>query len=173
MSEIGSGWVAVGLLWRARGNRGELLAEIYSSQPGRAERLKDVLLVAGERKLPIQVERVWDHDGRTVIKFVGIDTIAQAEAWEGADILAPETERAIPGEGEYSLQDLIGCKVMELEREIGVVRSVEEYGGTPLLKLEAVDGHEILVPFARAICREIDVARKVIRAVLPQGLIEL
>jgi 16S rRNA processing protein RimM len=173
LSEIESGWVAVGILWRARGNRGELLAEIYSAQPGRAERLKDVLLVLGERKLPIQVERVWEHDGRTVFKFVGIDTISQAEEWQGADILAPEAERAAPGEGEYSYADLIGCKLIELEKEIGVVRSIEEYGGTPLLKLEAVDGHEILVPFARAICREIDVAGKVIRAVLPVGLTEL
>jgi ribosomal 30S subunit maturation factor RimM len=55
----------------------------------------------------------------------------------------------------------------------GVVRGVEDYGGTPLLKVEAVDGREILVPFARAICREIDVAGKVIRVQLPAGLLDL
>jgi ribosomal 30S subunit maturation factor RimM len=36
-----------------------------------------------------------------------------------------------------------------------------------------VDGREILVPFARAICREIDVAGKIIRVQLPEGLADL
>ena len=31
----------------------------------------------------------------------------------------------------------------------------------------------MLVPFANAICREIDVARKIIRAELPEGLADL
>jgi len=53
---------------------------------------------------------------------------------------------------------------------IGVVRSIEEYGGPAVLKLETPAGAELLVPFARAICREIDTGQKVIRAWLPEGL---
>ncbi len=56
---------------------------------------------------------------------------------------------------------------------VGVVKGVEEYGGPPLLRVEAADGREILVPFARSICREIDVAAKTIRVELPEGLREL
>ncbi len=55
---------------------------------------------------------------------------------------------------------------------MGVVSGVEDYGGPPLLKVEAADGREILVPFARAICREIDVAAKIIRVELPEGLLD-
>jgi hypothetical protein len=36
--------IAVGRLFRARGLRGELTGEIYSTQPGREEKLKDVVL---------------------------------------------------------------------------------------------------------------------------------
>ncbi len=54
-----------------------------------------------------------------------------------------------------------------------MVTGVEDYGGPPLLEVEAEDGREILVPFARSICREIDVAAKVIRVELPEGLLEL
>jgi len=162
-------------LQRTRGNRGELFAEIYSAQPGRAERLQNVRLDKDGATRLAQVEAVWSHNGRPVLKFAGVDSISHAEKLEGADILVEEAERVLPGEGEYSHEDLIGCTVRceEKDQPVGVVRSVEDYGGPPMLKLEAADGREILVPFARAICREIDVAGKVIRARLPEGLTDL
>lgn len=169
------GWIAVGRLWRTRGNRGELVGEVYSSQPGRAEKLREVMLDVEGRTRRADIERVWWHDGRAVFKFVGIDSISDAEVWRGADILAPEAERSLPEEGEYSHADLIGCRVIRLAQgdPVGIVRGVEEYGGPPLLRLEAANGRKILVPFARSICREIDVAAKIIRVELPEGLTEL
>ena len=170
-------WIAVGRLRRTRGNRGELSAEIYSSKPGRAESLKEVLLESGERRRNAVVERVWFHDGTPVFKFAGIDSISEAELWEGADVLVPPAERVVIEEGEFSHADLIGCEVWSggagVGKKLGVVAGVEEYGGPPLLKVEAEDGRETLIPFARSICREIDVARKIIRAELPEGLAEL
>ena len=169
-------WIAVGRILRERGRIGELTAEIYSSQPGRAEKLKDVMLGLGGLKRPVQVERLWYHNGRPVFKFFGIDSISDAAVWRGADILAPESERARPEQGEYSHADLIGCEVWTSagEQPLGVVRGVEDYGGPTLLRVEKTpDGREMLIPFVNAICREIDVARKVIRVELPEGLAEL
>ncbi len=86
--------VAVGRLFKAWGIRGELGAEIYSSHPGRAEKLKDVVLELADGKTrPSRVERVWWHDGRPVFKFEGIDSISDAERWAGADILVADSER--------------------------------------------------------------------------------
>jgi len=164
--------VAVGRILRERGRIGELTAEIYSSQPGRAEKLKDVVLSLAGLKRPVQVERLWYHNGRPVFKFFGIDSISDAEIWRGADLLAPESERAGPKQGEYSHDELIGCEVWAPEL-LGVVRGIEDYGSQILLRVEKTAGGEMLVPFAKAICREIDVARKVIRAELPEGLAEL
>jgi 16S rRNA processing protein RimM len=131
-----------------------------------------VVLQSEGRQRPSEIEQVWNHDGRPVFKFAGIDSISDAEAWAGADILVPESERAQPEAGEYSHADLIGCSVIA-DRPIGVVKGIEEYGGPPLLKIEAMDGREILVPFAHSICREIDVAAKIIRVELPEGLLDL
>jgi len=168
--------VAVGRLLRERGRIGELTAEIYSSQPGRAEKLKNLVLSLAGLKRPVQVERLWYHNGRPVFKFVGIDSISDAEKWRGADLLAPESERAIPEEGEYSHAELIGCEMLAPE-PVGIVRAVEEYGGQTLLRVEKYaekwGGGEMLVPFVNAICREIDVARKTIRVELPDGLADL
>jgi 16S rRNA processing protein RimM len=164
--------VAVGKILRERGRIGELTAEIYSSQPGRAAKLKDVVLSLAGLKRPVQVERLWYHDGRPVFKFLGIDSISDAQIWRGADLLAPESERARPEQGEYSHADLIGCEILG-PQPLGIVRGVEDYGSQVLLRVEKTAGGEMLIPFANAICREIDVARKIIRVELPEGLADL
>jgi len=165
-------WIVVGRIFRERGRIGELTAEIYSSQPGRAEKLKDVMLSLAGLKRPVQVERLWYHNGRPVFKFFGIDSISDAEIWRGADLLAPESERARPEQGEYSHADLIGCEICAPE-PLGIVRGIEDYGSQILLRVEKTAGGEMLVPFAKAICREIDVARKIIRVELPEGLADV
>lgn len=165
--------VAVGRLFKARGNRGELTGEIYSSQPGRAEKLKEVVLeLAGGKARPSKIEEIWWHNGRPVFKFVGIDSISDAELWAGADVLVEDSEKEQPEEGAYSYADLIGCVLWNREVRAGVVRSVEDFGGGPLLEVKLEDGREVLVPFARSICKQIDVAAKVIRAEVPEGLLE-
>jgi 16S rRNA processing protein RimM len=165
-------WVAVGRILRERGRIGEVTAEIYSSQPGRADKLKKVVLGLGGLRRPVEVERLWYHNGRPVFKFFGIDSISDAQVWRGADLLAPESERAHPQQGEYSHADLIGCEIWA-PTQMGVVRGVEEYGGQTLLRVEKPGGREMLIPFANAICREIDVTRKIIRVDLPDGLADL
>lgn len=164
--------MAIGRLWRTRGNRGELLGALDSTEIGREEKLKQVALEVDGRRQVMRVAEVWRHDGRPVFKFEGIDSISDAERWEGAEMLVPASEVEPPGEGAFSHADLVGCKVVE-NSLIGVVTEVEDYGGAPLLKLEAAaDGREILIPFARSICKEIDVVAKTIRVELPEGLLE-
>ncbi len=167
--------IVVGRVLRARGRLGEVLAEVYSSQPGRADKLQDVLLRLHGLERPAQVERVWYHNGRPVLKFFGIDSISDAEAWRGADLLVSERDRARPEQGEYSHADLIGCEVWTSsgQQPLGTVRGIEEYGGPSLLRVEKLGGGEMLIPFAKTICNEIDVDRKIIRADLPEGLTEL
>jgi 16S rRNA processing protein RimM len=161
-------------LWRTRGRHGELTAQVYSSQPGRAERLGEVKLQKGAVHRMARVESVWHHDGRPVFKFEGVDSISDAEIWEDADILVPEAEKVKPEEGEFLQADLIGCAIWEdgKDQPLGVVTAVLEYGSAPLLEVDA-GGREVLVPLAREICYEIDVAGKIIRAKLPLGLLEL
>jgi len=163
--------VAIGRLWRTRGNRGELLGELDSSDPDRERKLREVALEVDGRRQVMRVEETWRHDGRPVFKFAGIDSISDAEKWEGAEMLVPASEVEPPEEGTFSYADLVGCKVVG-GAVIGVVTEVEAYGGAPLLKLEAADGREILIPFARSICKVIDVASKTIRVELPEGLLE-
>ena len=164
-------WVGIGRLWRARGIRGELLGELDSTEIGREDKLKDVALEIGGQRRKMQVEEVWRHDGRPVFKFVGVDSMNDAEPLEGAGIFVAPEDVAKPEDGAYSYAELVGCRVLGVAFS-GVIEGVAEYGGPPLLQVKAEDGREILIPFVRAICKEIDVAAKLIRVELPEGLLE-
>jgi 16S rRNA processing protein RimM len=165
--------VAVGRLFRARGIRGEMTGEIYSSHPGRAEKLKNVVLESADGKQRSSVvEEIWWHGGRPVFKFAGVDSMTDAERWAGADILVADAEREMPEEGAFSHADLIGCVVWNRVANVGVVRGVEDFGGGPLLDVKLEDGRDVLVPFSRAICKEIDIPLKTIRAEVPEGLLD-
>jgi 16S rRNA processing protein RimM len=165
--------VAVGRLFKAWGLRGELGAEIYSSHPGRAEKLKEVVLeLASGKTRSVRVERVWWNGDRPVFKFEGIDSMSDAEPWAGADMLVVDSERELPEEGAYSHADLIGCVLWNRDVKVGEVRTIEDYGAGPLLDVKLLDGREALVPFTLSICKEIDVAAKTIRTELPEGLLE-
>ena len=152
---------------KPRGNKGELTAVSLSSKPDRFAHLTKVHLFGDGAEYA--VERVWDHDGTLVFKFAGIDSINDAEKLRGAEVRVPFEERVALEEGEYFQSDLVGCEVRELgsDRLIGRVTGWEEYGGPALLE---VDDGRLLIPFVKAICREIDPGGRVIRVELPEGL---
>jgi 16S rRNA processing protein RimM len=167
---LSSDWVAVAVLGRPRGNRGELTAESLSSKPERFAQLKEVRLMGDGGAY--QVEEVWEHAGALVFKFRGVDSISDAEKLRGAEVQVPRAERVALEPGEYFHSDLIGCEVRERAsgRVIGRVTSFEEYGGPPLIE---IDGGRILIPFVKAICVDIRPDLKLIQVDLPEGLEEL
>jgi 16S rRNA processing protein RimM len=158
------------VLGRPRGNRGEVTAISLSSYPERFAKLSSVhLFGAGEKH---EVERVWTHDGVLIFKFRGVDSIAEAETLRGAEVRVPVAERVTLNEGEFFLDDLVGCEMRDAAsgRVIGRVTAWAEYGGPVLLE---IDNGRIEVPFVKAICVDIRPDEKLIRASLPEGLEDL
>jgi 16S rRNA processing protein RimM len=161
-------WVAVAVLGKTRGNRGEITAFPLSSKPERYQALREVFLFgAGEKA---EVESVWFHNGVLVFKFRGVDSISDAERFNGMEVRIPLSDRAPLEENEFFQSDLLGCEVVDRRsgESLGRVTGWEDGGGSGLL---AVGG--LLIPFARAICVEIDPAAKRITVELPEGLKEL
>lgn len=172
--------MAIALLGRAWGRRGELQAVSLSRGLERFRELREVFLFGGEgapgAERRFEVESVWEHRGRLVLKFRGVDSIADAETLQGAEVRVPRSQRAPLEAGEYYQSDLIGCQVVERAtgEPVGTVSGWRECGGPLLIEVRAAERAEpILVPFVRAICVEIDVERRRILVDLPEGLKEL
>lgn len=169
MTDPEAGWVAIALLGKPRGNRGEVTALVLSSKPERFESLRRVWL-SGHAD-PFDVEETWFHQGTLIFKFRGVDSISDAEQLYGAEVRVPMEERVPLEENEYFQDDLIGCDVIDRNtgQSIGRVTAWDDSGGAGNL----VVNESVMIPFARAICVEIDPKARRIAVELPEGLLDL
>jgi len=123
-----------------------------------------LLTAEDERRLTISSVR--EHQGRPIVRFDGIGDATSATSLVGAQIFAPR-EAFVLETGEYLDDDLIGCRVIENGRELGVVRAVEHYPSQDML----VIGKD-RVPLVKTFIERIDVGAREISVTLPPGLID-
>jgi 16S rRNA processing protein RimM len=191
--------VLVARILRARGNKGEVAAELLTDFPERLTKLKEVFVgPAGGKMEPRQValKNCWlsqNHRGQAVFHFEGVNSISEAEKYRGMEILLPFEQRVTIPAGQYFVSDLLGCSVFEnsvatpvvasspcslgeAPSLLGTVRDVqipgEDFPGTPLLEVETSQG-DLLIPLAVDICTRIDTVARRIDVVLPEGLRDL
>ena len=165
--------VVVARIVKTRGLKGEVVAEILTDFPERFELLDTVTAVRqmGE-ELDLKIEKFWFQNGRVILKFAGYDTIESGETLRNADICVPESEVVELDKGEYFDWQLAGCQVVTItDEQIGEVRELMRTGGTDLLVVQG-EAKEYLIPFANAICVEVDIENKLIRIDPPDGLLE-
>ena len=161
-------------IFKPRGLRGELIARSLTDIPGRLESLKKASVqLAGGVDREVELEYAWQHKNDWILKFVGIDTVETANEFRNADLWVPASERALLDGGDYFQSDLIGCQLIDLVsgKSVGVVENFQQYGGHPLMEL-TIDGHEVLIPFVKSQC-QIDLAARIIRLNLPEGILDL
>lgn len=193
MTQSTPAWIVLAHLLRPQGRKGEVLAELFTDFPERFEDQKRVFLAApgfagdeAEARLS-EVAAYWlpvgKNEGRVVLHFAGIDTISDAEAIAGLDVLVPREERVPLDDDSVYISELIGCTVYDGALSVGIVEDVQfamtADGGrrledaAPLLAVRSREGDEVLVPFAKAFLVAVNPAAKRIDMTLPQGLIEV
>ncbi len=125
----------------------------------------------GERQLTITECRFQQR--RPVVAFEGLAGIDEVEPLIGQELRVPEDTLQALEPGQYYEHQLVGCAVETVAgAPVGAVVKVEGgAGGTRLV----VDGErgEIQIPFAAAICVDVDGPGKRIRIDPPEGLLEL
>lgn len=192
-------WVLVARILRARGNKGEVAAEILTDFPQRLTKLQEIFLGdprGGGQPQSAKLRSCWlsqNHRGQAVFHLEGVDSISAAEKLRGSEVLLPLEQRVKLPAGQYFVSDLIGCSVFETAANppvlasspcsiaeapalLGIVNDVqfpgEEIAGTPLLEVHTSQG-ELLIPLAEDICTRIDPPARRIDVVLPEGLRDL
>jgi len=170
---LNSELVAIAKIVRARGLRGEVVAELMTDFPERFEGLEEVTVVFGngDRQV-LKIERFFFQKNRIVLKFADIDSIETAETLRDTEVCVDETEAIELEEDEYFDWELEGCAVETIEGEkVGTVRELMRTGGTEVLVIDGAE-KELMIPFAEAICVEVDVEGKRIVVDPPEGLFE-
>jgi len=184
-------WVTLARLLRPQGRKGELLAELTTNFPEKFASRQQVFLcapglVTTATPLPREamLEAHWfpvgKNAGRIVLKFAGCDSISEAEAIAGSDVLIPLEERTALEQDEVYISDLTGCELWDGDHLVGTIEDAQAAGegesaaeGVPLLVVKSLDGEELLVPFAKAWLQRVDTAARKVEMKLPEGLLDL
>jgi 16S rRNA processing protein RimM len=165
--------VAIARIAKTRALRGEVVADVLTDFPERFENLETVFAIKpnGERA-ELKIEKFWFQKSRIIFKFAGIDSVEAAEDLRNYEICIPESEAVALEEGEYFDWELEDCAVETVEGEqIGRVKEVFRTGGTEVLIVAGAE-KEYMIPFAEAICTEVDVENKLIKIDAPEGLLD-
>jgi 16S rRNA processing protein RimM len=169
-------FVAIAKLLKPRGLRGEIVAEILTDFPERFEDLAKVFAVGenGET-FELELEKFWFQKGRVILKFKDYDSIESAENLRNFEICIPESEAVELETDEFFDWQLQECFVETVEgAKIGKVREIMRTGATEILVVEDKDDakKDYLIPFAEAICTEVDIENRLIKVDLPEGILE-
>ena len=186
-----SGWLPLAHLLRPQGRRGELLAEPLTDLPGLFTPGREVALAPGQTAL--RIEDHWfptgKNAGRIVLKLSGCDTISQAEALAGHQLLIPTADLPTLDPDTYFVADLIGCTLLDSARPdgptpVGTIIALEYPttpngqrlpDATPLLAVQPNSSSEAeptLVPFVRTWLDSVDIPNRRITMHLPDGLFD-
>lgn len=168
--------IALGIIRKAHGVRGEVSVELWSASLDRLDDIKKVTLASPDesRIRDASIEAVRVHAGRLLVKFAGINSPEAVQHIRNWTIEVPGEDAAVLGEDEYYLHDLAGLTLVDRDGVVrGTVKEAYEGGGGILLDVERPDGRRYDLPFAAGICVEIDLAQKHIVVELPEGIEDL
>jgi 16S rRNA processing protein RimM len=167
--------IAVGIIRKAHGVRGEASVEPWTSSVDRFHDLRSVTLVSPDESetRTAEIESFRPHTGRALVKFAGIDSPEELRQLRGWTIEIPQKDARKLEPDEYFLHDLVGLTLVDRDgKQYGEVKDAYEGGGGVLLSVAGPKG-VFEVPFAAAICTEVDLAGKKIVVDLPKGIDDL
>jgi 16S rRNA processing protein RimM len=166
--------ILVGVIARAHGNKGQVIVNPETDFPDERFAVGQILTVeqAG-RTVERRVTSVRFQQGRPIVAFEGVDSMNDAEALAGAQLMvAAETLPPLPQQTFYR-HDLVGCEVRTKDGTVvGKVTDVE--GSLERSRLViAAPGGEVMVPMVDGICLSVDPAAGAIVIDPPEGLLDL
>ena len=170
--------VAVALIGKPRGIRGEVTANLLTDFPERFDqRTRFIAVHADGRREALELDAHWFQGNRVILKFAGYDSPEAVKELTGAELAVAESDCGPLDPDEFYDWQLEGCRVETIEGlTLGTVRALLRTGGVELLAVTPADEKrrdEYLIPFAQAICPDVDVEQKVIRVDPPEGLLDL
>jgi len=94
-------FVTIAKVVKTQGRIGEVATEIFTDFPEKfAERKKLFALLPDDSRRELELEDAWPHKGQMVLKFVGVDSISDAELLIGSEIQITKLWSALSVERE-------------------------------------------------------------------------
>jgi 16S rRNA processing protein RimM len=177
-------WLAIAQVVRPHGRHGEVIADVLTDFPDRFHDRTRLWLIPppriGTSTREVRTENFWFLRSRVVLKFQGIDSIDAAEGLRDYSVAIPAAERTPVESGSWYAADLIGCRLIDLDRnaEIGAIVDIDRGSSSSDLLVVARKGlrsarDEVLIPFVGEYLVRVDLAERRVEMRLPEGLLDI
>ncbi|MEK0084768.1 ribosome maturation factor RimM [Benzoatithermus flavus] len=165
----GEPMVCVAQVATAHGVRGALKLRCFTEAPENVAAYGPLHDEQGNRLFEIRI--VGRTNGGVIAMAEGIGDRDAALALRGMRLYVPRSKLPEPAEDEFYHEDLIGLVAEDASgRPIGEVSAVFDFGAGDVLEITGADGKQELVPFTRAVVPTVDLAKGVVRIVLPEAV---
>jgi 16S rRNA processing protein RimM len=154
----GSEPIAIGVIGRARGLRGEChVTPLGGTLEGLQCPARVQVGREAEQPRPLTLRSVaWASRG-LVCSFEGVADRDAAEGLRHHTIYVDRSELPAPGEGRYYEFELVGLEVRDGERVVGVVKQVHSYPTMGALEVQWHDGRTVQVPMTADVVKRVAV----------------
>jgi 16S rRNA processing protein RimM len=163
----------IGRILGPHGIRGELRVYPLTDDPTRFDRLKTCLLEGAPGSPPSVCRCVGarNQQGLVLLRLEGVDDRDAAEKLKGRHLLVDRKDAVKLPENAYFICDLVGCRVETLDGEdLGTLEEVLATGSNDVYLVRRPDTRDLLIPALKTVVRSVDIAGRLVRVVLPDGL---
>ena len=158
--------IEVGQIVNTHGIRGEIRLNPWTDD---MNDLLDLDVFYDKDKTALKVEKSKIHKNVVIIKFVGVNTMNDAEKLKGKTLY---TEKTPLPEGRYYIKDLIGLTALEDDVKLGTLTDVFNTGANDIYEIKTEDGKNIYLPVIDGVILDVDLVEKKIFVKIPDGLLD-
>ena len=158
----------IGVITGVHGIKGEIKIFPYTSDPENIARQKFFL----NNGLRLNVEKARVQGKFIIVKLDGISCREEAEKLKGQILQISREHAALLSENVYYMDDLIGCSVFSGKGCLGVIKDILETGANDVYSVFDDQGKEILIPAIKSVVKAVDIEKKRIEVLLPEGLMD-
>jgi 16S rRNA processing protein RimM len=167
-------YLQVGKIVNTHGIRGEVKVIPLTDDPRRYDELKEVFVGTDNEKDIFYIENVKYFKNTVIIKFKESIDMNYAEKLKEMFIYVDRKNAVKLPEGRYFIFDLIGMEVFELDgNRLGILKDVLQTGSNDVYVVKNDENKEILIPALKSVIKEVSIGDKIMKVVLPEGLIDI
>ena len=165
-------YLAIGLLRRPHGVRGEIMLEIQTDHPEQFS--AGATFYVGKEHLPLTIATKRQHNKGFLLSFEGINDRDEVGLLRNHHVYANIADLPSLSEGKFYDHQLLGLKVIEEETHevLGELKEIIKTGANDVYLVRDESGREILLPAIPEVILEIELADRQMSVFLLPGLVE-
>ncbi|HEU5316451.1 MAG TPA: ribosome maturation factor RimM [Chloroflexota bacterium] len=165
-----AGWIAVGQVMGAFGQRGDLRVKPLGRFPNRFRDVKRVFV--GEERSPADVLHRKAVAQGVVLRLSTVTSRDAARSLYQQFLYVPEGEAVTLPKGEYFVHQIVGLTVVTTDGQtLGTVREVIQTGSNDVYVVRGEAG-EALIPATKEVVQGVDLDSGTMKVALLPGLLE-